>query len=786
MTTTLTQMDEIPSGITTKVCKRCGHDFKPTGTRQRVCNNCRLSNKNGTRANRRTNHQLRFIGVDGEGVDRPDGKQDYVMLSIGDDTLTNPDGSELKTDQIFSHLWNHFINNHKDGESATYIGFYLSYDFTQWTKHLPADPAYWLWSKEGQTKRKPVRSKNPDPFPVYWNGWEFDVLTKRRFRLRKHTHKPTKKDPDICRCGSAYEAAEPNDKSEDPDITSMGDIFTSNSDFKNMWKQFATYRRSDAWMYICDTGSFWQMSFIKVLETFPPDFFTDEEKEVIKHGKAARGMEVVEYGDISTYEEMGRYNRMENALLAKVTAHLNEGFTAVGIKIPGRNWYGPGQAAQLWMDTQSKKLAEGATVTRLDLEASVPLYAREAGRMSYYGGWFEITHHGHIGGTVWNYDINSAYPTITKDLPCLHHGTWTEGINLNDIASAPDTDLVLLECTVHGSNEFLGAMPYRTKDGRILRPHHTRGWYWAKELNAARKATLIDSIDIHSYVRYQPCDCPPPYREIENLYLERTRVVNGISVKDTAKGKALKLVYNSTYGKNAQSVGNPKFSSPIYASLITSGCRTTILNAISEVGADAVTMVATDGVYFTRPWHGCSISKRLGEWDETILTGLTQFMPGLYWYEGSGDYSAKTRGINVNDLKKAIRLLNEEFTRFRISVANGDDAAWPSLDIPIKFDFTSATQAVARHRWETAGRVARDNPIRTIKSIPVMKREVVPYIDTYGVRTPVPEYGPNGIESTPYSAQFGMELAESLDSLRIENPDGDILSQFKWLVNDEA
>jgi hypothetical protein len=95
-----------------------------------------------------------------------------------------------------------------------------------------------------------------------------------------------------------------------------------------------------------------------------------------------------------------------------------------------------------------------------------------------------------------------------------------------------------------------------------------------------------------------PCDHEPPLRHLEGLYQPRF----GIG-KDTPEGKAFKLVYNSVYGKFAQSVGEPVYGNPAYASLITRGCRTRILDAIATHPrrSAAVAMMATGGVYFLTP-----------------------------------------------------------------------------------------------------------------------------------------------------------------------------------------
>ena len=156
-----------------------------------------------------------------------------------------------------------------------------------------------------------------------------------------------------------------------------------------------------------------------------------------------------------------------------------------------------------------------------------------------------------------------------------------------------------------------------------------------------------------SWLEYEPCDCKPPLRGLAGLYDARLRVG-----KDTPTGKAYKLIYNSMYGKLAQSVGNPKFANSIYASLITAGCRTMILNAIATHPgrADDVLMVATDGVYFRSRHNDLAISNRLGGWSETRKENLTLFKPGVYWDDSARERihlgkapNFKSRGISARD-----------------------------------------------------------------------------------------------------------------------------------------
>lgn len=287
-----------------------------------------------------------------------------------------------------------------------------------------------------------------------------------------------------------------------------------------------------------------------------------------------------------------------------------------------------------------------------------------------------------------------------------------------------------------------------------MRPYQTRGWYWEHEIIAGIAAGIIDTVDVEEYVEYIPCECPKPFRGIADLYQERLKVG-----KNTPSGMAYKLVYNSSYGKMAQSVGKPKYANSIYASLITSKCRTMILEAIASHprGTEAVLMVATDGVYFDSPHPGLEIDdERLGAWDESIKENMCLFMPGVYWDDKSrkalregNEVKVKSRGVSARDLSLCIDAIDTQFANMR----DGDD--WPSIDIPINFNMTSAKLALARGKWHTAGDVTFDG-VKALSSNPQSKRDPHAYRDN-GILTTKPYKKGLQLDTTPYDKTFAQE-----------------------------
>jgi hypothetical protein len=675
----------------------------------------------------------KFVGVDGEGI-YVAGEHKYALLGVGDRQLVNPNGLDWQS--CFEFLYGQYE------KGTAFVGFFLGYDFNQIFKTLPEERARRLLTEEGRASRQ-RRGRNPAPWPVEADGWEFDILGMKRLRLR----------PKLCDC------------------------------LRERGKPQCKCARAP-WMSVCDAGSFFQQSFLKVIE--PSQWIhpvvSDDEYALILEGKRRRA----EATEVTP--EMKMYNRLENDVLCRVMRQLDAGFREIDVYLPPAKWFGPGQAAQSW-------LVNERVIKASDLLPKIPDYALEAARKSYYGGWFEIMMHGTIPGVTHEYDINSAYPHIIAQLPCLEHGKWSRG---NGLPSVKDGDLCLVYARVWtgapytNKRHHIGAMLHRTPDGNICRPTHTEGWFWWHELDAAIRAKCVQKLRAspanplhprcYEWVKYEPCDCYPPMRRVANLYLKRQAVG-----KDSPLGKGAKLTYNSAYGKFAQSVGSPVFGNPVYASLITAGCRAMILDAIAThpKGKQDVAMVATDAVYFVSSHPGIPTGKGLGEWDHTERHNLTQFKPGVYWDDEArervaqgADPNFKARGIKASDFGGEIARIDRDFggwngTPPAVSSLLGPSPGWPEVRFTVAFAMTSCLQAIRQGEWSRAGAVS-DSETRKQSSNPWQKRDGVYFDGTYYRSEPLGfelchKSEAEGWEpfwdvaSTPYEKRFGMDDPWSLE-----------------------
>jgi hypothetical protein len=725
----------------------CDATFTRVQVKEKYCPAHR-GNKNAARDVRTDKHEVEFIMIDGEGTgDGPAHK--YVLLGCGQKQMERPEGFKDIT-EIFDFLYGQF----KAHPGACFGGFYLGYDFNMWLRLLPRDRAFYLLTDEGRTRRKRAckcrgkkicRHSRIAPHPVEYRGWQFDILGYKRLRIR----------PKTCECKTAT----------------------------------CGCQKQAQWMYINDTGPFFQASLMTVIDpkNWRAPVVTDEEYGTLLEGKSLRGAAVLD-------DDMRRYNRLENEVGARLLGQLNQGFTAAGIRLNKKQWFGPGQAAQAWMRLDGKLEYTTQCVRNL------PRPLQKAIIATYYGGWFELTCHGIVPGITWEYDINSAYPNIAARMPCMC-GKWTSG---NGTPPRKNTDawldgkggiLRLCHVTVEGKSPYLGPLPYRGKDGSVHRPLHTKGWYWQHEIDAARKAGLIDDIVYHSWHAYSPCNHRPPLRGLVGLYEARRRIG-----KDTAEGKAYKLVYNSCYGKLAQSLGDPVYANPVYASLITSGCRTMILNAIAThpEKAAAVVMIATDGVYFTsqHPGLDARISSELGDWSREEKHDLTLFKPGVYWDAHSRELinagrapKFKARGINAQDFAQSIAQVDAMFDSWE--PASAPELPWPAVEFRSRFSQVSVAQAIqwtegekdvsrreAKYR-RLAGQVTAGKRLRQDSRPDVKRNPATLYHDARTDMWRTRPWSHQGWpESAPYERRFGVDMEMNLWN-EYSTPDGSVMMGFR-------
>lgn len=427
------------------------------------------------------------------------------------------------------------------------------------------------------------------------------------------------------------------------------------------------------WYTVSDTGTFFQTSFLNTITKW--NIGTPEEREQIKRGKERR----------SDFAEFDKETEYYNALEVLHLETLMENFRVVCEEtgyVP-KKWQGPGNLAAAMLHAHN--------VPRRD---EIPILENESFRLlaqaAYYGGRFETTAVGPVPGPVYQYDINGAYVALLRTLPCLTHGTWTY------VRSRPRAGLWFGEISFnHDKSRFLYNLPVRYPDGSINFPSRASGVYWSREIQAAEAAGTQTRF-IQGWVYKSNCDCRW-FSFVDDYYAQRLRFGK------STKGYVLKLAGNSIYGKLAQSIGYAPYANPVWAGLITAGCRAMLIDAYNQVaarepwGGVSCLMLATDGLFMTRRLS-LPVSNKLGEWEETVHeNGMFIIQPGLYFLNSE----AKSRGIERGKIANMRPEFEETFNSFISNKMNH------CVSVPVS-NFVTAKQAIMRHKWDLAGTWSTD------------------------------------------------------------------------------
>jgi hypothetical protein len=341
-----------------------------------------------------------------------------------------------------------------------------------------------------------------------------------------------------------------------------------------------------------------------------------------------------------------------------------------------------------------------------DINSSLPAGLVNMANMAYYGGRFEITRTGKIEGSIYEYDIRSAYPAAMRSLPCLSHGEWEEldGRQLAAVARNVGgrygvNPLFVATCTFktacNGNNGLaqLGGLPVRSKEGHLYWPKQGGGIYWSPEIRSA--ASLGVKCSFKGGWLYKPCcDCKP-FEWVEPLFEYRK------SIGSSGPGYPIKLGINSLYGKLAQRKGNGAYCNMVWAGLITAMTRAKLNDAVSCDPANIV-MLATDAVYSLAPIADLDCNDNLGGWESTKLDGFFIVQPGLYWCPAKR--KRKSRGLSGKFFEEPGRTesFEEAWEYFRAQANSKILADFPKVSVPVP-GFIGLKLAISRNKPEKAG-----------------------------------------------------------------------------------
>ncbi|MGH7239343.1 MAG: DNA polymerase, partial [Candidatus Saccharimonadales bacterium] len=376
---------------------------------------------------------------------------------------------------------------------------------------------------------------------------------------------------------------------------------------------------------ISDTGSFFQCSFVKALETwFGDDHEYDATMALIAEGKDLRN----EFGYITDY--VRDYNKLEILMLEALMEKFRKMCTGIGIR-PYR-WQGPGNLVSAVFNKHKIPRNE-----HIQLETRFP-GLRQYANNGYYGGRFEACQIGDITGPIHQYDINSAYAATYATLPCMVHTTW------NKQTTIPADGCYISDVSFeHPDGLFVNTLPVRTVKGSIVFPRFGRGTYFSPELQLAKSMGV--KLTIHSaWVAIRHCDCSY-FDWVPDMYVERKRIGK------SGQGIVLKITLATIYGKLCQSVGSASWANPVWAGLITSTVRGQLAQAALANGdGHDVVMLATDGL-FCRESRSLPVSKDIGEWDHEVHSDMFVIQSGVYVLPHE---KIKTRGVPHAKVKAGV------------------------------------------------------------------------------------------------------------------------------------
>lgn len=477
----------------------------------------------------------------------------------------------------------------------------------------------------------------------------------------------------------------------------------------------------DIYVKVYDIFSFFQQSFVKACDKW----LTEEElaptREIVIAGKAVRN-EIQDISDILSYW------KAEIQQLQILAFRLREAMLAAGFNLP--EWHGPGVIASAAMKIHNVR----------DHKIDSTNEIRDASRYAYMAGHFELYQVGHWDQTVWEMDINSAYPFFIAKLPSLTEGHWeyNGNPNVNNLSEFGVYRIRYADPTVY--THTLRPQPFfhRSERHEICFPGEVNGWYWSLEARFVKGLPGAEIVEGWEYVGWET----RPFAWVADMFAQRRQW------QEEGNGGefALKLCMNSLYGKMAQRVGWDKegFKPPPWHQLewagwVTSGCRSMVFDVISRIPERNVIAVETDAVYFvgsnggTDPIDlGINDSSTLGEWGIKKWDEVIYVQNGLASLRISDKWKTKYRGMDAGSV--------DEHTMQRFINAIRPGCEWPSIEATTSRFVgiglaLSGKNTMQRHcRWE----------MNQPKSVNV---------GIMGKRRHVPQWCPtcvDGLENTPH------------------------------------
>lgn len=338
---------------------------------------------------------------------------------------------------------------------------------------------------------------------------------------------------------------------------------------------------------------------------------------------------------------------------------------------------------------------------------------------SYHGGIFETLQRGFFDEDLYSYDINSAYPFEMAQLP-----HWADGRFIEVDKPSKDVDygwyFVSFNCRWIPFDDATAYEPTVNFNGqdvkivlnnkRVVYPEGDRVQVITRrELDFLKQYGYKYKVIVGLEWIRETWKHDAPFWWILNAYNERKKIKQ--ADKDDLRQLALKICYNSAYGKTAQhKTGFGTLTNFFYASIITAGCRVNIAE-IAEENLKNTVEIATDGILLNKPLD-IPESSKLGGWEvKEYSAGLIigSGMHQLYYKDGS--YDTYMRGITNKrdyDLMSKIKAEGDKaeipFTKTRPIQIGECISHIHALDLNDLNRFTPVTRSLnvnsdTKHHW---------------------------------------------------------------------------------------
>lgn len=388
---------------------------------------------------------------------------------------------------------------------------------------------------------------------------------------------------------------------------------------------------------IYDYSSFFGTAFLNTCEQILREDLSAEDREVIEHGKKARGNQ-----DWEDMPEIRHYWEREIVLIQRVFEKFRDVMYKAGFAL--KEWYGPGALANYINATHNIRTHLKGVQTTTNM---MPDEVHQASKHAFIGGRFELFKAGRVKGPIYAIDINSAYPYALSQLPSFSEGEW---VHVTKPRTISKFGVYRINYTAPRSTPFEFRpmpLPFRDNRGMISYPNKVYGWYWSPE---AAMVQGLPGADIIEGWEWHPATREKPWEFLQEMYDRRMRIG-----KKNLLSMPFKLGPNSLYGKYAQTVGwdqkkklPPKSHALPVAGWVTSYCRAMLYSVIMQAPSEVVA-VETDGIFTTNDPRNLNltIGKNLGTWDYEEYDEILYVQSGMYHLKKDGEWQGvKSRGIS--------------------------------------------------------------------------------------------------------------------------------------------